>query len=144
MPPFPPGGGDSAAGEPEVSPSGGEAVVGSRLLPIQLGGSNQQGGAGLPANRSVAFQAIYSNDAVKRAFAALERRSVTLDSCSDDDCGDDNEVWEDNMDPITFGRHYAAGNPPLAKIVQEHDEKMRDRLDRGIMNWMEGIESETS
>jgi hypothetical protein len=47
------------------------------------------------------------------------------------------------MDPITFGRCYAAGNPLLAKIVQEHDEKMRERLDQGIMNWMEGVQSET-
>lgn len=143
MPPFSPGGGDAVAGEPEASPSGGEAVMGSSLLPVQQGGSNQQGGAGRPANRSLALQALYSNDAVKRAFAALERQSVTLDDGSDEDCGDDVEVWEDNMDPITFGRHYAAGNPPLAKIVQEHDEKMRDRLDQGIKDWVEGIQFET-
>ncbi|KAF5386637.1 hypothetical protein D9615_001520 [Tricholomella constricta] len=146
MPPSLPGGGDAAAAEPEVSPSGGEAVAGGSLLPIQLGGSNQQGRAVLPANRSLAFQALYSNDAVKCAFAALdrERHSVKLYSSSDDDSDDDDEVWEDNMDPITFARYYAAADPRLARIVQEHDKKMRDRLNQGIMSWVEEIQSEKS
>jgi hypothetical protein len=64
---------------------------------------------------------------------------VTLNS----DPEDDDEIWEDNMDPITFARYYAAGNPLLARIVQEHDEKMRERLNQGVMNWVEGVQSET-
>jgi hypothetical protein len=91
----------------------------------------------------LALQALYSNDAVKRAFADLDRRS-TLEPYPGDDSDDEDEIWEDNMDPITFARYYAASNPLLAKIVQEHDEKMRERLDRGILNWVEEVQSETS
>jgi hypothetical protein len=105
--------------------------------PRRPGGNNNHDGAGLP---SLALQALYANNAVKHAFADFGQPSMTLDLGSDDD--DDN--WEENMDPITFARYYAAGNPLLAKIVQEHDQKMRERLDQGIANWVEGVQSETS
>jgi hypothetical protein len=91
----------------------------------------------------LALQALHANDAVKHAFADLDQSSITLDSYSDDDGDDEGEVWEDNMDPITFARYYAAGNPLLAKIVQEHDQKMSERLNQGIANWVEGVQSET-
>jgi hypothetical protein len=144
MSPFSPGGGGGgAAGEPDLSPAGSEAVMGSSLLPGQPGGSNHHGaGAGPTASRSLALQALYANDAVKRALAISERHSA-LDLYPDDDGDDDDDVWEDNMDPITFARYYAASTPLLAKVVQEHDEKMRERLNQGILNWVEGVQPET-
>ena len=51
-----------------------------------------------------------------------------------DDYDDDEDEWEDNMDPNTFARYYAAGNPFLAKIVEEHDQKMRELLNQRIVN----------
>jgi hypothetical protein len=65
-----------------------------------------------------------------------------LDS-DDDEEDDDDEEWEDTMDPVTFARYYAGQNPHLAKIVQDHDVKMRERLDEGIASWMESVQSET-
>jgi hypothetical protein len=38
---------------------------------------------------------------------------------------DDDDEWEDRMDPVAFARYYAAQNPHLAKIVHDHDVKMR-------------------
>ena len=72
----------------------------------------------------------------------VDQSSITLDSCSEGDEDDDN--WEDNMDPITFLRHYAASHSVLAKVVQEHDQKLRERFDQGIASWMEGVQSATS
>jgi hypothetical protein len=115
------------------------------LPPHQPGGNNNHDGTGPSAGTSLAFQALYANDAVKHAFVDFDQTSVTLDSGSDDeDHDDDDDNWEDNMDPITFVRYYAAGNPLLAKIVQEHDQKMRERLNQEIANWVKGVQSETS
>jgi hypothetical protein len=72
----------------------------------------------------------------------VDQSPVTLDSCSEGDDDDDN--WEDNMDPITFLRYYAASHPVLAKVVQDHDQKLRERFDQGIASWMEGVQSATS
>jgi hypothetical protein len=66
---------------------------------------------------------------------------ITLESCSDDDS---DEIWEDSMDPITFLRYYATGNPLLGKMVREHDQRMRERPNQGIINWVAGVQSETS
>jgi hypothetical protein len=139
MSPFPSGAGDGTAGGPEVSPRGGEADLGSGLLSGRPGGSNHHRGAGLPDSISLALQALYANDAVKCAFADFDRRLIAVDSYSDDD-----EIWEDNMEPMTFVRYYAAGNPVMERMVQEHDQEMRKRLDQGIMNWVAGVQSETS
>ena len=46
------------------------------------------------------------------------------------------------MDPITFARYYAASTPFLAKIVEEHDQKVRELLNQRIVNWMEGVQAE--
>ena len=48
---------------------------------------------------------------------------VPTSGSDDDDYDDDDDEREANMDPITFARYYAAGNPFLAKIVEEHDQK---------------------
>ena len=144
MSPFPLGSGDGAAGEPGVSPTEDDTVPASSLSPP--GGNNNHGGAGLSAGTSLALQALYANNAVKRAFADFDQPSMTLDSGSDDDDDDDDDDdnWEDNMDPITFARYYMAGDPLVAKIVQEHDRKLRERLNQGIANWAEVVHHETS
>lgn len=89
------------------------------------------------ASRSLTLQALYAKNAVKRAFFELSP-TITLDS-DDDDEDDLDDNWEDNMDPITFARYYAAGDPLLAQIVQDHDRKMRERLDQGIADWVKGV-----
>ena len=37
-----------------------------------------------------------------------------------------------------------AGDPLMAKIVQEHDQKVRERLNQRIVNWAEVVQYETS
>ena len=61
-----------------------------------------------------------------RAMPSKEHYCINISTCDDDD-GDDDDDWEDNMDPITFCKYYAAANPDMAKIVQDHDRKMRER-----------------
>jgi hypothetical protein len=114
-------------------------------LPSQLGERDNHPGAGLPAGGSLAFQALYANDAVKQAFASLNQPSMVLHSGSDDD-DDEDDDWEDRMDPVTFARYYAASSPHLARIVQEHDQKVRLHLDQEITNWAQGVtfEGDTS
>ncbi|KAM6493750.1 hypothetical protein JOM56_010111 [Amanita muscaria] len=95
-------------------PSENDTVPGGSSYPRQAG---ERPGSG----SSLAFQALYyANDAAKQAFASLPHR----------------------MDPVTFG-YFAAFNPHFAKIVQEHDQKMRERLDHNITNWAEGVQPET-
>jgi hypothetical protein len=141
MSPFPPGNGNSVFKGPDAPPSENDTVPGSGSYPNQPGKRGNHPGAGLPAGSSLALQALYANDAVKQAFASLDQPPMVLDSGSDDD--DEDGDWEDRMDPITFARHYAACNPHMARIVQEHDQKMRERLDQEITNWTEGVQSET-
>jgi hypothetical protein len=81
----------------------------------------------------------YATNVVKRSIASLSYRNepaLILDSDDDDD-------REDQMDPITFARYYAAQNPHLAKIVQDHDDNLRERLVEGIASWVKGFQSET-
>jgi len=91
----------------------------------------------------LALQTLYANEAVKHPLANLPPFSKPLDPESDysvsDSDSDDN--WEDNMDPITFARYYADINPHFAKIVQEHDQKMREHLNQRIATWVEGVRS---
>ena len=51
--------------------------------------------------------------------------------------------WEDKMDPVTFARDYAACSPHLARILQEHDEKIHVRLNQEITNWAQDVRSVT-
>ena len=95
-----------AAGGPNGSPAGDGTVPGSRSPPYWPGWNKNHDGVGLPAGTGLALQALYANDAVKRAFADFDRPSVTLDLDSDDDDDDDDDNWEDNMDPITFARYH--------------------------------------
>jgi len=96
-------------------------------------------GPGILASKSLTLQSIYAKNAVKYAFYHLTPPVFTLDSGDDDD--DDDDSWEDNMDPITFARYYAAGSPLLTKIVEDHDRKMRERLNQGIADWVKGVQS---
>lgn len=89
------------------------------------------------ASKSLALQALYANNAVKTALS--DNLAIFIGPDEDDD--DDDDDWEDNMDPITFSRCYAAANPLMAKIVQDHDRKMRERLDQGIAAWVKRISS---
>jgi len=89
------------------------------------------------ARRSLALQALYANTAVKTALS--DNLAIFIGPDEDED--DDDDDWEDNMDPITFSRYYAAANPLMAQIVQDHDRKMRERLDQGIAAWVKGIPS---
>jgi len=119
-----PPGGDGVAGGPDhddVSP-GDNSFLGSSFS----SGSHQPGNsiddeAGISgAGTSLALQAVYANDAVKQAFTGMV--FIVRSSLADPD--DNDHIWEDNMDSITFCRYYAAGHLLLAKIVQEHDQKI--------------------
>ena len=68
---------------------------------------------------------------------------MVLDSGSDNHDEDNN--WEDRMDSVAFkfARCYAASSPHLAKIIQEHNQKMCIHLNQEIMNWAQGVQSVT-
>jgi hypothetical protein len=38
---------------------------------------------------------------------------------------------------------YGTHHPILSKMVQDHDDKMRERLVEGIASWAKGVQSET-
>lgn len=146
MPPSPPGGGSAASEIPDTSSSGKETGPGSGSSqhPRQDG---DYGGAAFGAGGSSALQALYAPDVVKQAFASLERQRnekpdlILYDGDDDSDDDDDsNPDWEDRSDPITFLRYYVS-HPLIAKIVQEHDDKMRERFNEGIASWLGGIQS---
>jgi hypothetical protein len=145
MHPSPPGGGSTATGDPDTSPSGKDKVAGGGSTQDPKKDSGNNGGATFGAGGSTALQALYATDAVKQAFANLSSRgqaALILDSDEDDeDDDDDNDDWEDRMDPIEFARYYAAQSPHLAKIVQDHEDKMRGRLVEGVSNWVREIQS---
>ncbi len=102
-------------------------------------------GGGPSAGTSLALQALYANDAVKHSLADLTPFSKPRDpdpdndSEDDEDDEDDDASWEE-MDLITFARYYAATSPHLARVVQEHDRKMRERFDQRIATWLEGVQ----
>jgi hypothetical protein len=57
-----------------------------------------------------------------------------------DDGSDDNEDWEDNMDPLTFVRYYAGpSNPHFVKMVQDHDRETRACFINEMKSWAEGV-----
>jgi hypothetical protein len=58
-------------------------------------------------------------------------------SLPDDNDEDDDSDWEDNMDPITFMRHMAAGNPHsiFIQVLEDHDRLKRARLESEISSW---------
>jgi len=79
----------------------------------------------------MALEALYATEVVREAFMCLfnldESGCIFLDS---DDGSDEDEYWEDNMDPLTFARYYAGpSNPHFVKMVQDHDLKMKNRVE---------------
>ena len=122
-----------------MSSSSKDTVPGSGLYPGQ---DSNHGGMGLGACGSLALQALYSTNAAKNAFASLSCHNQPALMLDSDDNKDDKE-WEDRMDPVTFARYYADQNPHFAKIVQDHDVKMCECLNEGIVSWMESVQSET-
>jgi len=90
---------------------------------------------------SMELQALYASEAVKAAFVRLFRRDEpgTFVLCADDG-SDDDEAWEDNMDPLTFARYYAGpSNPHFVKMVQDHDRETRARFDLEMKAWAAGV-----
>ena len=138
MPPFSPGGGSAAPGAPDTSSLGKDTVPGSGSSqhPRQDSGN---GGAAFGAGGSSALQALYASVAVKQAFASLSYRDQPVLILDSDDDNDDEDDWEDRMDPIAFARYYGAQSPHLARIVQDHDDNMRERLVEGVIGWVRGI-----
>ena len=139
MPPFLQGGSSAASEVPYAS------SLGKDIVP---GGDGGRDGAAFGASGSLSsvLQALYASDAVKQAFASLsywDRCALMLDDDDDDDDDDDNDDWEDNMDPVTYARYYAAQHPLLARIVQDHDDKMRERLVEENESWAKGVQPET-
>jgi hypothetical protein len=77
------------------------------------------------------------SEAFKRLFNRDKSGHIFLDS---DDGSDDDENWEDNMDPLTFARYYAGpSNPHFFKMVQDHDRETRARFNNEIKSWVEGV-----
>ena len=87
------------------------------------------------------MQALYETEAVKRVLTSLSYKPVFI---IDSDYDSDDDVWENEMDIITYARNYGAHIPHMAKMVQDHDDKMRERLVEGITSWVKGLQSETA
>jgi hypothetical protein len=125
-----------------LTPTADVSSLGESTVP-----GSSYGGAAFGTSGSSALQALYAIDAVKEAFANLSyhcQLDAILDEEDDDeDDEDEDEEWEDNMDPVTFARYYTDLHPHFARIVQEHDDKMRERLVEEIGSWVKGVQSET-
>ena len=88
------------------------------------------------------MQYLYANDAVKHPLAHLDPYSRPLADPQpdfDDSDSDSDDNWKDKMDPITFARCYAATSPHLAEIVRENDRIMRERLNKRVATWVDGV-----
>jgi hypothetical protein len=87
------------------------------------------------------LEALYATDVVREAFMRLFNRDGSGHICLDSDDGsDDDEDWEDNMDPLTFARYYAGpSNPHFVKMVQDYNRETRARFDRGMKRWAQGV-----
>lgn len=107
----------------------------------QTPGKGNNGGEGnASSGGSAELQALYASVFVKLAYEELTRprsEGLVLDSDEDDD--DDDEEWEDTMDPATFARYYAPQSPFMAQIVERHDQKVQQNLERDTMRWLDGL-----
>jgi hypothetical protein len=117
--------------------------IGTRPPFPPVGGSGSgYGGVAFRTGGSPASQALYETEVVKRVFTSLSYKPVLI---IDSDYDSDDDVWENEMDAITFARNYGAHIPHMAKMVQDHDDdKMRERLVEGITSWVKGVQSETA
>ena len=87
------------------------------------GQSNSRGEGNFTAGRSMELETLYATEVVKEAFTHLVNRDISRFISLDlDDGSDDDEAWEDNMDPLTFVGYYAGPpNPHFVKMVKGHD-----------------------
>jgi hypothetical protein len=88
------------------------------------------------------LQALYAADAVKQAFEELLYTPFLILASDDGDDDDDDDV-DNEMDPMSYVRMYGTHHPILSKMVQDHDDKMRERLVEGIGSWAKGVHPET-
>ncbi|KDQ19489.1 hypothetical protein BOTBODRAFT_440312 [Botryobasidium botryosum FD-172 SS1] len=139
---FPPPTGDGNASFGGSGPSSGNHILLSHPTHTQTSGedaSGSDGGANLGG--SAELQALYASDSVKLAYETLARRPeegvIYIDG--DDDDEDDDEEWEDTMDPVTFARYYAPQNPYMAMIVERHEKKVQQDLERDTKRWLDGL-----
>jgi hypothetical protein len=93
------------------------------------------------AGGSTALETLYATKVVREAFTRLFNRDKSGHIfLASDDGSDDDEDWEDNMDPLTFARYYAGpSNPHFVKMVQDHDRETRARFDCEMKRWAEGV-----
>ncbi len=113
----------------DLSSSDHNAPCTSRSGPQEPGQSAGHGEGNFAASGSTALEAL--TEVVREAFTRLfnhdESGRIFLDS---GDGSDDDEYWEDNMDPLTFARYYVGpSNPHFVKMVQDHDLEMKDRVE---------------
>jgi hypothetical protein len=106
--------------------------------------NNSHDGGNHATGGSPAWQTLFASDAVRRALKNLsdqDKRSATrlVADDDDDDDDDDDSEWEDNMDPIEYCRCLASQIPIYAKIVEDHDRKVRERCNIDISNWIESV-----
>ena len=87
------------------------------------------------------MEALCATEVVREAFTRLFNRDESNLIFPDSDEGsDDDEDWEDNMDPLTFARYYAGPSiPHFVKMVEDHDRETRARLDHKIKSWAKGV-----
>ena len=92
------------------------------------------------------LEALYATEIVKEALTRLFNRDVSHFIFLDlGDGSDDDEAWENNMDPLTFARYYARpSNPQFVKIVQDHDRETCTRFEDKMKVWAEGVISADS
>jgi hypothetical protein len=80
---------------------------------------------------------MYANKVVREAFMRLFNRDESGHIFLDSDHGlDDDEDWEDNMDPLTFARYYAGPSNPSSRWFRI---ETRTRFDRDMKSWAEGV-----
>ena len=92
------------------------------------------------------LEALYATEVVKEALTRLFNRDVSRVIFLDlDDGSDDDEAWENNMDPLTFARYYARpSNSHFVKMVQDHDRETCTRFEDKMKVWAEGVISADS
>ena len=109
----------------------------------KLGQSNNRDVGNFTAGRSMELEALYTTELVKEAFMRLINCDISgfifLDS---DDGSNDDEAWEDNMDPFTFARYYAGpSNPHFVKMVQDYDHETHTCFKGEMKSWAKGVVS---
>jgi hypothetical protein len=101
--------------------------------------NNSHDGGNHATGGSSAWHTLFVSDAVRRAlknFSDWDKHFATRLVADDDD--DDSE-WEDNMDPIEYCRCLANQIPIYAKLVEDHNRKVREHCNLDISNWIKTV-----